>query len=241
MLDNHLAILSANGWLRAPSNPSYTIYSNFTTFSSAKDQTLTLLTDEDEERGNEGEEIKALSAGVEPSDLAEEDERSSHEREEIDTNINLGGQADLYQWYICLQVDRWQATRKITTILAHSPTPVNLTLLAIRYIPPQPADSIMNPWHGTIRDLCQTANINPKPVIDTLVDKIRKELRENPRHKVVFYKFDLKPKKVIQYMTRVHCEAALASLLKYPSSGGCDSLRMHIYIRSLHGYHYGVY
>jgi hypothetical protein len=115
--------------------------------------------------------------GVEPSDLAEEDERSGHEG---DTKINPGGQADLYQRWICLQVDRWQATQKITTILACSPTLVNLTLLAIRYIPPQPADSVMNPWRGTIRDLCQTANIDPKPVIDTLVDKIRKELRENP-------------------------------------------------------------
>jgi hypothetical protein len=236
ILDNHLAILSANGWLGAPSNPSYPIYSSFTIFSSAKDQTLTLLTDEDEECGNKGEEIKALSAGVEPSDLAEEDKRSGHEEEEIDTNINPGGQADLYQWWIHLQVDRWQATQKITTILACSPTLVNLTLLAIRYIPPQPADSVMNLWRGTIRDLCQTANIDPKPVIDTLVDKIRKELQENSRHNTVFCKSDLKPKKVIQYVTRVHC----ASLLKYPSGGGCDSLRMHIYVRSLRGYRYGV-
>src|SRR6202034_3866851 len=58
------------------------------------------------------------------------------------------------------------------------------------YSPPQPADSVMNPWRGTIRDLCQTANIDPKPVIDTLVDKIRKELRENPRHNAIFRKFD---------------------------------------------------
>jgi hypothetical protein len=79
ILDNHLAILSANGWLGAPSNPSYPTYSGFTTFSYAKEQTLTLFTDEDEEHWNEGEEIKALSAGVEPSDPAEKDEGSGHE------------------------------------------------------------------------------------------------------------------------------------------------------------------
>src|SRR5882762_6989250 len=223
ILDNHLAILSANGWLGAPSNPSYPTYSGFTTFSYAKEQTLTLFTDEDEEHWNEGEEIKALSAGVEPSDPAEKDEGSGHEGEEIDTDIEPGGQADLYRRWIRLQVDRWQATHKITTILARSPTPVNLTLLAIRYIPPQPADSVMNPWCGTIRDLCQTVGIDPKPVIDTLVDKIGNELRNNPRHNSIFRKFDPNPKKAIQYATRVHCEAALASLLKYPSGGGGDS------------------
>jgi len=239
ILDNHLAILSANGWLGAPSNPSYPTYSGFTTFSYAKEQTLTLFTDEDEEHWNEGEEIKALSAGVEPSDPAEKDEGSGHEGEEIDTDIEPGGQADLYRRWIRLQVDRWQATHKITTILARSPTPVNLTLLAIRYIPPQPADSVMNPWCGTIRDLCQTVGIDPKPVIDTLVDKIGNELRNNPRHNSIFRKFDPNPKKAIQYATRVHCEAALASLLKYPDRGD-DDLRKHFKVWSPCSYCQGV-
>ena len=122
ILDSHLAILSTKGWLEAPSNSSYHMYSGITGFSS-KDQTLTSLTDEDEERGNEGEEINALSAGVEPFDLDEEDERSGNEGEEIDINIYPGGQADLYRRWIRLQVDRWQATQKI-----QQPSPVHQPL-----------------------------------------------------------------------------------------------------------------
>lgn len=79
-----------------PSNLSYPIYSGFTTFSYTKDQTLTMFTDEDEECRNEEEEIKALSAGGEPFDLAEEDEGGGYEGEGINTDIMPDGQADLY-------------------------------------------------------------------------------------------------------------------------------------------------
>ena len=123
ILDNYLAILSTNGWLRVPSNLSYPIYSGFTTFSYTKDQTLTMFTDEDEECRNEEEEIKALSAGGEPFDLAEEDEGGGYEGEGINTDIMPDGQADLYWRWIRLQVYRWQATRKITTIFTNPGRP----------------------------------------------------------------------------------------------------------------------
>ena len=55
-----------------------------------------MFTDEDEECRNEEEEIKALSAGGEPFDLAEEDEGGGYEGEGINTDIMPDGQADLY-------------------------------------------------------------------------------------------------------------------------------------------------
>jgi hypothetical protein len=238
ILGNHLEILRQNGWLGTPRNADYHIYSDFTHFD-CNDQTITMLPDDEEEGGIETAEIDALSAGDRPFGVAEEDgddgdggddEDGGDVGKEINassTGTKLVGLADLYQQWIRLQVDRWQANRKITTLLARSPTSVDLNLLAIRYIPPRPAASVMDPWSSTISNLCKTAGIDPGPVLVTLNKRIAKELDKNLQQRPcnhIFSQFDPNPKRPIQYSARVHCEAALAALLKYPY----DTLRMHL-------------
>jgi hypothetical protein len=261
ILENHLKILGQNGWLAAPINREYDTYSGFTSFTYAKDQTIPTA-DDDEQGGNEGQEINALSAGSQLSDLAGEDREGNggwtsasstggnpvglagedgaggHEGEEIDAlrkDHTLSGLADVYHRWIRLQVDRWQATRKIISKLARSPAPINFTLLAIRHIPPRPARSLMNPWSDTITDLCNAADINPEPVINALSARIGKEASKK-RCNAIFKKFhNAKP----MYSAGVHCEAVLASLLKYPGNGG-DELRKHFEVWSLRSYRQGI-
>ena len=203
ILENHLEILHQNGWLAAPTNRSYPIYSCFTTFERTKDQVIT--TTDDEQGGNEGQEINALSADGQLSDLAEEDGEGGEEGE--DTPVSL---AEVYHWWIRLQVDRWQATRKITSMLVRSPTSVDFTLLAIRDTLPRPVTSVMNPWSNTIRDLCNAAGIDPGPVIVALGDRINKEASRQHCNPI----FKIFATKKSTYSAEVHCEAVLASLLK---------------------------
>jgi len=262
ILENHLEILRQNGWLAAPINMEYRAYSGFTNFEYSKEQTITTV-DNDEQGGNEGQEINALSAGSQLSDLAEEDEEGNggwtstsstggnpvglagedgeggHEGEEIDAlrkDHMPFGLADVYHRWIRLQVDHWQATRKIISKLARSPAPVNFTLLAIRHIPPRLATSVMNPWSDTITDLCNTAGINPGPVIVALGARIKKEASQ-PRCNAIFKKFFATK---AMYSAEVHCEAVLASLLKYPGGGG-DELRKHFEVWSPRSYRRGIH
>jgi hypothetical protein len=170
---------------------------------SSTSDNLAGLADEDVEGGNEGEEINALYA------------------EEVPVGL-----ANVYHRWIRLQVDRWHAIRKITSSLTRSPTPIDLTLLAIRHVPPRLATSVMNPWSSTISDLCQKADIDSGPVIDYLSDRIRREVKHtacNP----IFKTFNPEPTESIMYTSRVHCEAALASLMEYPCGRGDDDLQKH--------------
>jgi hypothetical protein len=236
-----LEILWKNGWLVAPINIEYHTYSDFTNFECTKEQVITTA-DDDERGGNEGQEINTLSASSHESDPAEEDEEGDgeggHEGEEINAlckDHTPVGLADVYRRWIRLQVDRWQATRKIVSRLARSPAPVNFTLLAIRHVPPRLATSVMNPWFNTISDLCNTAGIDPGPVIVALNDRINKEASQTHRNPI-FTKFSSQD---ALYSAGVHCEAVLASLLKYPSGGG-DELRKHFEVWSPRSYRQGV-
>ena len=123
---------------------------------SSTSDNLAGLAGEDVEGGHEGEEISALYADEMPVSLA-----------------------DVYHRWIRLQVDRWYAIRKITSSLTRSPTPIDLTLLAIRHAPRRLATSIMNPWSSTISDLCKKAGIDSGPVIDHLHDRIRREVKHS--------------------------------------------------------------
>jgi hypothetical protein len=236
ILANHLEILRQNGWLAAPINMEYRTYSGFTKFEYSKEQIIP--TADDEQGGNEGQEISSLSAGSQLSDLAGEDEQGGPEGEEIDAlrkDHTLSGLADVYHRWIRLQVDRWQATRKIISKLARSPAPVNFTLLAIRHIPPRLATSVMNPWSDTITDLCNTAGIDPGPVVAALGARIKKEA-SRPSCNAIFNKFSATK---AMYSAGVHCEAVLASLLKYPGGGG-DELRKHFEVWSPRSYRQGI-
>ncbi len=198
--------------------------------------------DEDEEGGNKWEAVNTLfPSGLVGGDeeesstsdnlagLADEDVEGGNEEEEINAlyaeEVPVG-LADVYHRWIRLQVDRWHAIRKITSSLTRSPTPIDLTLLAIRHVPPRLATSVMNPWSSTISDLCQKAGIDSGPVIDYLSDRIRREVKHtacNP----IFKTFNPEPTESIMYTSRVHCEAALASLMEYPCGRGDDDLQKH--------------
>jgi len=260
ILENHLEILRKNGWLAAPTYKDYPTYFDFTTFERSKDQVITTA-DDDEQGGNEGQEIDALSAACQLSDLAEEDEDGNGGRTSASSaggnTADLAGEdeegghegeikalckdhtpvglADVYHRWIRLQVDRWQATRKIISRLARSPAPVDFTLLAIRHIPPRLATSVMNPWSNTVRDLCNTAGIDSGPVIVALNARINKEASRQ-RCNPIFTKFF---SETAMYSAGVHCEAVLASLLKYPGGGG-DELRKHFEVWSPRSYRQGV-
>ncbi|KIM88014.1 hypothetical protein PILCRDRAFT_814691 [Piloderma croceum F 1598] len=80
----------------------------------------------------------------------------------------------------------------------------------------------MNPWSNTIRDLCNTAGIDPGPVIVALGDRINKEASRQ-RCNPIFKKF---VSQKAMYSAEMHCEAVLASLLNYPGGGG-DELRKY--------------
>jgi hypothetical protein len=258
ILENHLEILRENGWLAAPTIRDYPTYSGFTTFERSKDQDTTTAND-NEQGGNEGQEINTLFAGCQLSDLAEEDEEGDGGRTGVSSTggnpVGLAGEdgeggheinalckdrtpvglADVYHRWIRLQVDRWQATRKIISKLVRSPAPVNLTLLAIKHIPPRLATSVMNSWSNTIRDLCNTAGINPGPVIVALGDRINKEASRQ-RCNPIFKKF---VSQKAMYSAEMHCEAVLASLLNYPGGGG-DELRKYFEVWSPRSYRQGV-
>jgi hypothetical protein len=221
-LENHLETLRHNGWLALPVNGKLSDYRDFTKFTGLKKQEI-ITADKDKEDGDGGDEWGS-SMSDNPAGIAGEDGEGVQEGEEIRAlyaDKKPVGLADIYHRWIRLQVDRWHAARKITSSLVRSPNPVDLTLLAVRYTSPRLATSVMNPWSSTISDLCKGADIHPEPVIDALRDRIRREV-QHPDCNPIFKQFNPNPTKEIMYTGRVHCEAALASLLKYPGSEGDD-------------------
>ena len=82
--------------------------------------------------------------------------------------------------WIRLQVDRFQAPRKITIFMKRARTPhTNLTLLAVRVPMPKPANAVMEPWHKTIEDLCvKYYNVELEETIRILQEKIDQGKRD---------------------------------------------------------------
>ena len=246
--------LSASGLARGDEGGSSTSDNSAGLAGEDVEKQDIITAEEDEEGGNKWGAVNALSASAlvegdeegsstsdNPAGLPGEDVEGGHEGEEINA-LYAGempvGLADVYHRWIRLQVDRWHAIRKITSSLTRSPAPIDLTLFAIRHNPPRLATSVMNPWSSTISDVCEKAGIDPGPVIDHLLDRIQREVKHSECNPI-FKNFDPERTEVIMYTGRVHCEAALASLLKYPD-GGDDDLRKHFEVWSPYSYHHGV-
>ena len=154
MLRNHLKLLHKNGWLHLPANSKNDLsnFFGFTNFTNTKGQVIVQPTDEvdrgADEAGNNGED------GID--DCGNEGgEDEDEEFKNIADKVVSSGLYKLFLDWIRLQVDRFQAARKLTTFMKRTRTPhINLTLLAVRVPMPKPADAVMEPWHKTIEDLC---------------------------------------------------------------------------------------
>ena len=192
---------------------------------AAKDQVIVQPTDEVDGGANEDEEFENIA----------------------DTVVSSGLSKSFLDW-IRLQVDRFQAARKITSFMKRTRTPpIALTLLAVRVPTPKPAGEVMEPWHETIKNLCvKSKNVKPEETIRILQEKIDKGKRainascdDEKKKTSIFHKFDAK---TYQYNAAVHCEAALASMEKYPSAVVCDdALKAHIQVWFHFRYHRNVY
>ena len=145
----------------------------------------------------------------------------------------LSDNHDLYtaflEW-IRLQVDRFQAARKITSFMKRTRTPrIDLTLLAVRRTEPKPVGEVMEPWGETIKDLCARApgskGVDPEEIIHILEEKIRQGVQKTPKESI-FHNFSAK---TYDYNAIVHCEAALAAIDRFPGAVVCDdAVREHI-------------
>ena len=133
--------------------------------------------------------------------------------------------------WICLQVDHFQAPRKITTFMMCTWTPhINLTLLAVRVPTPKPADAVMEPWHETIKDLCIKSNkVEPEETIRILqetIDQGKRAIDDScdvaKTKNSIFHKFNAK---TYQYTAAIHCKTALASMNKFPGAMVCDDTK----------------
>ena len=212
---------------------------------AAKDQVIVQPTDEVDgganEAGNNGEDGTDDRGNEGGEDEDEEFENIA------DTVVSSGLSKSFLDW-IRLQVDRFQAARKITSFMKRTRTPpIALTLLAVRVPTPKPAGEVMEPWHETIKNLCvKSKNVKPEETIRILQEKIDKGKRainascdDEKKKTSIFHKFDAE---TYQYDAAVHCEAALASMEKYPSAVVCDdALKAHIQVWFHFRYHRNVY
>ena len=191
---------------------------------AAKDQVIVQPTDEvdggADEGGNNDED------GVDYGNEGGEDEDEEYKKL-AETVVSSGLSKPFLEW-IRLQVDRFQAARKITSFMKRTRTPhINLTLLAVRVPTSKPADAVMESWHKTIEDLCVKSNdVEPEETIRILQEKINEGKRAiddscdgQKKKDSIFHKFD---DETYQYTAAVHCETALASIDKFPAAVVCD-------------------
>jgi hypothetical protein len=194
---------------------------------AAKDQVIVQPTDEvnggADEAGNKGEDA-VDDCGNEGGE--DEDE----EFEKIADTVMSSGLSKSFQEWIRLQVDRFQAARKITTFMKRTRTPyINLTLLAVRLPTPQFSDVAMEPWHKTIEEVClKSDEVEPEETICILQEKIDQGKRAiddscdgKKKKDSIFHKFDAE---TYQYTAAVHCETALASMDTFPGAVVCDAV-----------------
>jgi hypothetical protein len=143
--------------------------------------------------------------------------------------------AAVYLEWIRLQVDRFQAPRKITSAAKRVRTPgVNLTLLAVRRPKPRPAGDVMDPWRSTIEDLCANnrkfKGLKLEEITRLLNDKISDGLNQEKKIPI-FKKFQHARAQTYKYNATIHCEAALAALQQFPEFvAGDKTLKEHIQV-----------
>ena len=152
-------------------------------------------------------------------------EDEDEEFDNIADKVESTGLSKSFLDWIRLQVDRFQAPRKMTSFLKRKRTPhVDLTLLAVRRPEPKLAGEVLEPWHEMIRYLCaKFKGVKPKETIHILKEKINQGVKKTPKY-TIFYKFNLSGAKTYKYNATVHCEAVLATLSKFPSHVAGDSI-----------------
>jgi hypothetical protein len=189
---------------------------------AAKDQVIVQPTDEGADEGGNNDEDGVDDYGNEG------DEDEDEEYKKLADTVVSSGLSKLFLDWIRLQVDRFQAARKITSFMKCTWTPhINLTLLAVRVPMSKPADAAMESWHETIEDLCVKSNeVEPEETIRILQEKINEGKRAiddscdgQKKKDSIFHKFDAE---TYQYTAPVHCETALASMDKFPGAMVCD-------------------
>jgi len=120
---------------------------------AAKDQVIVQPTDDGADEGGNNDEDGVDDYGNEG------DEDEDEEYKKLADTVVSSGLSKLFLDWIRLQVDRFQAARKITSFMKRTRTPhINLTLLAVRVPTSKPADAVMESWHETIEDLCVKSN-----------------------------------------------------------------------------------
>jgi len=224
ILGNHLSVLHREGWLRLPvkeRNPSFN--------EESDDEVGQDDGGRDEGGGGEG-------GGDEGGwDDEGEDQGGKIEDEEFSTISNIllsdskGIDKAFLEW-IRLQVDRWQAPRKITSFVKRARTPpTKFTLLAVKHPEPMPTDEAIEPWKDTIRHICARTRVNRQKfqadeVIRILEDRIIKGVKAKERR--IYDKFDSNQPATVPYRCTPHCEAVLGCLSKFHRCvAGDDTLK----------------
>jgi hypothetical protein len=226
ILENHLKVLHDNRWIKLPTNSKEKLnkYISFTKFENDKDQVIA---------------FDGVDGGEEDDENGDEDEDFIN----IANKATSTGKLDLavaFREWIRLQVDRFQAARKITSFLKRTRTPsVNLTLLAIRHPDSMIAGAAMEPWRNTIRDIYSEIHggaPEAEKTIRILEKIIEREAAANP--KSIFAKF---VSETYPYNASVHCEIVMATLKQF--CGGViatDALRDRIQVWFHVSYHPAV-
>jgi hypothetical protein len=240
ILEDHLKILHRNRWLALPVNTvdQLALFFQFTTFEHIQEQVVVQPTGEDDggadEAGGDG------GGGVEDG---------KNEDEEFMTIANNAIQSDCtnlaqtFLAWIRLQVDRWQASRKITSFMKRARTPpVDLTLLVVKHPKPLSTDNAVEPWRSTVRSLCATAptaeTLDPEETIYLLEDMINKWSDVQGANNI-FQRF--KTGITYKYNATIHCESAIAALDKFPDGVvGDEILKDHIRVWFHFRYHHYV-
>ena len=255
ILEDHLGVLRKMGWLSLPVNEK-TELKSFSTFTGFKrkprlianppavrnggDVVVERCRDEAGQGG--GDTVKGGEDGdaVEGGDCEDDDVRSIIDNVMLSDDKNL---AKVYLDWIRLQVDRWQAPRKLTTFVRRvaEQHPIDLNVLAVRHPEPKTIHEAMEPWENTITDIYgKIRNKRKEPtaedVICVLNDTITK-MGSGGRDGVpnsIFRKFDPTRAKTGQFQATVHCEAVLAALSRFPShAAGDDILKECLQVYSL--------
>ncbi|KIM71737.1 hypothetical protein PILCRDRAFT_16781 [Piloderma croceum F 1598] len=166
-------------------------------------------------------------------DNGDEDQGGKIEDEEFLTISNIllsdskGIDKAFVEW-ICLQVDRWQAPRKITSFVKRTRTPpTKITLLAVKHPEPMPTNEAIEPWGNTIKDVYahKHSEYKAEDVIGVLENKIIIGLKP-VKHPKIFDKFDPDLPETASYSYAPHCEAVLGCLSKFhPCVAGNDALK----------------
>ncbi|KIM72908.1 hypothetical protein PILCRDRAFT_736132 [Piloderma croceum F 1598] len=249
ILEDHLGVLRKSGWLPLPVNEKTELdrSSGFTGFKRKPTVIAnppSVVKDGADRDGGDAVEGYRDEAGQGGGDTVkggeggagQDDEDGVEGGNEAILIINNALRSDdknfavVYLDWIRLQVDRWQAPRKITSFVRRIATQdtIDLNLLAARHPQPMHIHEAMEPWDRTIKDLyARIADIEKADdvirVLKDIIDRQQSE-RTDGVPQSIFRKFDPSPRaENHQFQATVHCEAVLAALAKFPSRAVGDS------------------